>query len=35
LFIPVTCRSQFDLYLLGFSSTGSIFYSSKISSLLL
>ena len=32
LFILFTCRSQFYLYLLGFSSTGSAFNSSKISS---
>jgi len=31
----VTCRSQFDLYLLSSSSTGSTLNSSKISSLLL
>jgi hypothetical protein len=30
LFILVTCCSQFDLYLLSFSSTGSTFSSSKI-----
>ena len=35
LFILVTCHSQFDLYLLGFLSTGSVFNSSKISSFLL
>jgi hypothetical protein len=35
LFILVTCRSQFGLYLPSFSSTGFIFNSSKISSLLL
>ena len=35
LFIPVVCRSQSDFYLLSFSSAGSIFSSSKISSCLL
>jgi hypothetical protein len=35
LFILATCRSQSDLYLLGFSSTGFTFSFSKISSLLL
>ena len=35
LFILFTCRSQFDLYLLSFSSTGSAFSSSKTSSFLL
>ena len=35
LFILVTWRSRFDLYLPSFSSTGSTFISSKISSLLL
>ena len=35
LFILVTCRSQFDLHLLSFSSIGYTFNSSKISSLLL
>ena len=35
LFILLTCRSQFDLHLLSFWSTGSTFTSSKISSLLL
>jgi len=35
LLILVTCRSQFDLNLLSFSSTHSIFNSSKISSVLL
>jgi len=34
LFILVTCRRQFDLYLLHFSSAGSTFNSSKISSFL-
>ena len=34
-FTLVTCRSQFDLYLLSFSSTGSIFNVSKMSSFLL
>jgi hypothetical protein len=32
LSILVTCRSQFDLHLLSFSSVGSTFNSSKISS---
>ena len=32
LFILVTCRSQFDLHFLSFSSVGSTFNSSKISS---
>ena len=35
MFILVTCRSQFDLHLLRFSSTRSTFISSKISSFLL
>jgi hypothetical protein len=35
LLMLVTCRSQFDLYHLSFSSTGSTFNSSKISSFLL
>ena len=35
LFILVTCRSQFDLYLLSFSSSGSTLNSSKISSFVL
>jgi len=35
LFIPVTCRTQFDLHLLSFSSTGFTLNSSKISSFLL
>ena len=34
-FIRVTCRSQFDLCLLSFRSTGSTFSSSKMSSFLL
>ena len=34
LFILVACRSQFDLYLLSFSSTGSTLNSYKISSFL-
>ena len=33
--VLVTCRRQFDLYLLRYSSTGSTFNSSKISSFLL
>ena len=35
LFVRFTCHSQFDLYLLLFSSAGSNFNSSKISSFLL
>ena len=35
LFIPVTCRNQFDLYSLSFSSIGSAFTPSEISSFLL
>jgi hypothetical protein len=35
LFILVASRSQFDLHLLSFSSTGSTFSSSKLSSFLL
>ena len=35
LFVLVTCPSQFDLYLLGFSSAGSAVKFSKISSFLL
>jgi len=35
LFIPVTCRSQFDLHLLSFSSPGFTANSSKISSFFL
>ena len=34
MFILVTCGSQYDLYLLSFSSSGSNFYFSKISSFL-
>jgi hypothetical protein len=32
LFVPVTCRNQFDLHLLSFSSIGFTLISSKISS---
>jgi len=35
LFIPVTCRGKFDLYLLCFLSTGSAFSYSKICAFLL